>query len=908
MPLARPRVVGPLSELSRKVHVKGQLVDAQVTVFSVGPIRRQIIQGLATKSDEWFDLPVSENLLFTDELVAVQKQGSDESAAPNADMELKVRVMKAPTQHEELTCVGFVSALFKCGRALWLKGGFPGANANISIAGVVAGTGTFLDSEGARLTLSTPLASTTVGAWQSVPGVGDGPPMQRIPFDVAGRHGDPLMPPMADPSPVACDESVQVTHVIDGAEVFLTVSDGRTSTELYAMFDRNALLFPVGAPLTDTEQISLRQEVAIQCERTSITKTIPVGTAPSLLPPKLPDSLCAGSVMVTTEKVHPNALVELEVSATVYKSQAPLTGTTLDTTLDIIVDPPLVEGYARARQFHCNRWSDWTSPSVKIEPSPDTLPRMTLIEPLYSCRTTVDIKDAHPGGCVQVFSQKYGSISDYVPCHKPDFPVDVPTLIADDHVYVIQWACGAAYQSNTPKVKEHPENLPKPIPQLPLFIGDTKIHFSELVPGATLITEIRDGTSNDIKQVVQHIASAGDDDVDLVDGLADRDTVTARQSMCNDLSTPSDAAAANHIPITADWFTWDNISSTQDWNREYVVGGIFTNKGSTPLNGVHCQLWENASSPGEVTPGRVEPNESVRVAYPLLKQTWSWLTPAVWVVHDSYVKTFIYVVDIDAQDELGQSYPRFRSKPLPIVVQVSSIKRAAAITAFSAASDAVVLTAVAATFFAGIITAGLGAASLIAAGIAATVSATSGSVALDPPTPDSNFRRRVELPAREAAPNIGDISDLAALLLGIKNFMELELAKSSIEGRRLGALQANDPRWAALHSEELNKAIKLQLDAIKEVQSLRPTAVTGLAQVIRDVSPTTLASQRREMLVSGIPLSMLHGSSLTPEDIARLNVLVQSPDVAYPNPDGIADLHTLVSTLVSLIATLTPSS
>lgn len=235
-----------------------------MTVYSVGSSRREIIQVRATKSDEWHDLPASESLLPTDQLVAFQKLGDEESGPPDTDMKLVVSVLNAPTQLRELTSIAFVSTLFRCGRALWLKGGFPGATANVRVSGVVIGTGPFLDSEGARLTLSSPLGSTTVEIWQSASGLGNGPPVQRIPFDLAGRRGDPLMPPVADPSPNACDEGIHVTHVIDGAEVFLARSDGRTATELEAMFDLNALWFPVGAPLQDGEQITLRQEVAIK--------------------------------------------------------------------------------------------------------------------------------------------------------------------------------------------------------------------------------------------------------------------------------------------------------------------------------------------------------------------------------------------------------------------------------------------------------------------------------------------------------------------------------------------------------------------------------------------------------------------------------------------------------------------
>jgi hypothetical protein len=258
MTLARPRVVGPLSELSRKVRVRGQLVGADVTVVSLGSHRREIARGQAMAADQRFDLPQNVKLLPDDALVAVQRLGSESSANPDASMSFQMGVMRAPTRPAELGYVGLVSTLFECGRALWLRGGFPGADANVRISGAVAGTGTFLDSEGARLRLSTPLGSATVEVFQSVPGLGEGPRVQRIPITLAGRPGDPVAPPVADPSPVACDESLYVTHAIDGAEVVVSRSDGRTSSELRALFDRAALRFPLGTPLTPGRALPVR--------------------------------------------------------------------------------------------------------------------------------------------------------------------------------------------------------------------------------------------------------------------------------------------------------------------------------------------------------------------------------------------------------------------------------------------------------------------------------------------------------------------------------------------------------------------------------------------------------------------------------------------------------------------------
>lgn len=905
MPLSRPRVIGPVSELSRKVRVKGQIIGADVVVVSLGGHRREITRGKATASDQRFDLPANSKLLANDTLVAVQTFGGESSASPSESMEFKMVVMSAPARPSELGSVNFESALFACGRAIWLKGGFPGADAHVKISGVVAGTGTFFESEGARFTLSTPLSSTTTEASQSVPGLGNGPPVQRIPVVLAGKPGDPVMAPRVDPSPVSCDEAIHVTHVIDGAEVVLTRSDGRTSTELRALFDLDALWFPLGKPLSDIEQIALRQEVALDCKRTSITRNIPVGTAPTLLPPSFPDPLCAGSTSITIVDLHQGARVQLNASGTIFEAQTP----EKETTLEILIDPPLIVGTATVRQFHCNQWSDWSSPPTPINPAPASVPRPTVVEPLYSCRSTVDVKDTHAGGFIQVVSKFHGTISDWVPCHGPLCSVEIaPLLDAGDDIHVEQRACGINIPSvNIAHVVPHPD-LTKPITQLPLFIGAKKIHFDGLIPGATLVVEVRDGKSNDIKYVVHHIALDTSDDVDLTDPLAEGDTLTARQSMCNDLSPVSDAAAATHIPITSDWWAWDDASPTvRDWNREYTIAGTFTNKGNTPLDDVHFLLFENASSPGDITPGHVEPNATTRGAFPQIKQSWSWLTPAVWTPHDKPNKSFVYIVNIDAKDEQGHSYPTITSAPLLILVKVSGAKRLAAAIALEAGVTAVALTVAAATFFAGIITAAIGASLLVAAGIAAAVSAASGALALDPPAPDPNFRQRTPLPARETAPALGNLSPLAALFLTIKHVMTLEEAKSVIESRRLGAVQAGDPRWAALHAQDLSEAVPRQIAAIAEVQSSKPAAISGLLQIMGVIPPDVLTSQRHQLLVSGIPPSFLIQAPLPADQVAALMPLVQSADIAYPTPDVIAAIEETVANLVALSPLLSTS-
>lgn len=126
-----------------------------------------------------------------------------------------------------------------------------------------------------------------------------------------------------------------------------------------------------------------------------------------------------------------------------------------------------------------------------------------------------------------------------------------------------------------------------------------------------------------------------------------------------------------------------------------------------------------------------------------IKKNWTWLIGGIWVMNpnESQSKTFNYHVRLDLVDAYGNVYPTIYLNTLqfvqPITVSVSDEKRNYANGALAALAVGLIL---------GIFSFGAGAAAgqAIAAGL--------GVKALDPPEPDSRFKRAVSLPKREVLP------------------------------------------------------------------------------------------------------------------------------------------------------------
>src|ERR1700680_2954831 len=148
-PLLSPKVVGPLSECSSNVRVKGQLTGATVDILANGA---SVGGGLATWSDQVFPLNVGVTLAQGAQVTATQSLGG--TTSPPSP--IPIAVMKRPGAGM-VGNVGCKTHIYQCGQCLWLDGMVPGAKVEVKVGGVLRGAGQ-ADDGPARISLSQPTA------------------------------------------------------------------------------------------------------------------------------------------------------------------------------------------------------------------------------------------------------------------------------------------------------------------------------------------------------------------------------------------------------------------------------------------------------------------------------------------------------------------------------------------------------------------------------------------------------------------------------------------------------------------------------------------------------------------------------------------------------------------------------
>jgi hypothetical protein len=372
--------------------------------------------------------------------------------------------------------------------------------------------------------------------------------------------------------------------------------------------------------------------------------------------------------------------------------------------------------------------------------------------------------------------------------------------------------------------------------------------------------------------------------------IADGDKVKARQGLCQTLTGYSAERVASVEPITPNWWEWSGANPVNEvWKEEYAIAGVFTNRGGTPIHDFEVTIFEDVANVGSTSHGLVEPSQSVPGATAPLKKDWQWFTPGTWVVKGPTYRMFRYRALISAKDISGNPYPQTTSADLIVYVNVSKEKRTAGAFAMGAAFSAAVM---AASIFL-----------IIAAAAAYGAAAAAGAVALDPPEPDPNFRDRVPLPPLGDVPAAGPERNVIHMFRLGERVMLIELAKSVIEGRRLGALAAEDQVWVETHTQDLAAATALQQSLVDDLRDLAPQAKQD---VLALVPPgTDLRPAREQLKTSGLTPTLAAQMQLPQELESGFDALLRS-DVALPDPDIIAAIDDAVSAITEFAETLGP--
>jgi hypothetical protein len=517
MPLLPPAVVGPLSECSSRVRVQGQLIGATVDVYSNGA---HVASGTATWPDQVFSLFPGKMLAPGANVTATQTvSGVTSPKSPSP-----VIVQKRPPTVGNVTSK---THIYVCGQCLWLDGMVPGAHVEVSVGGVVRGSG-IADDGSARIHLSTPTrAADTLVAQQTACGIPGSPTNLPKPDMLPGNKRE-LAPPTVVGPLRACQRAVTVKTVVEGAQVVVTEAlvSGFTET---ACFDLSELWFPT-PPLTLGDNVTAIQQM-VGCEiKSAPSASVHVDPSTPVPVPTVVPPLCAGGVSVNLTGLLPGSPVEIFQNGTSLG-----TGSAPAATFNFPVPPLAANAMITARQELCTNWSA-PSAGIKVDPQPPSMPTPVVASPVFECGAAVHVSNLHSDATVYVFSTLLGAPIGSAPVYTTQADVTVaPLLIKGDHIYAEQRGCGLV---SSKSVAVPIQAAPKPgIPSVlqPVESCMKSVTVGNVVAGAHVDVYVNGGWRGSA------IATAATVEVPILFGpLHVEDGVTARQMICNMIAGPGE--------------------------------------------------------------------------------------------------------------------------------------------------------------------------------------------------------------------------------------------------------------------------------------------------------------------------------------------------------------------------------
>ncbi len=294
--------------------------------------------------------------------------------------------------------MSFVSKLYRCGRAVWLKGAVAGAVVSLNAGGSSLGSGRSDAAGNARFGIEPflPGPNATVTATQSAPPAF--PPLTGI-AQVTSQNTLPSpigklpAPTVGQPLPRGCESSIRINGIVDGAEV--TIERASDGTRDVARFDLDGLWFNLSKPFPPGgDRIVISQSLASHCH------DFPSDPREErIMPARTPDPLdvaepCAGSTLMHVQNVLPGARLRIEVpeSRSLDYIVPPCT-----TTWDVPVEPLPSDKTVLVTMEIC---SFSTSTTVAIK-GPVAAPEPTMVPKLYRCARAVAVKTT-PGTYIEV--------------------------------------------------------------------------------------------------------------------------------------------------------------------------------------------------------------------------------------------------------------------------------------------------------------------------------------------------------------------------------------------------------------------------------------------------------------------------------------------------------------------------
>ena len=551
MALPAPTIIGPISELTKSIHVQGQWPGSTIVIKSIGPVPREVVRSIAaTGGDDYVDLLPGMSLLASDMLVAKQTDagGNESLFSPEASARY---VGATPTSELTIGPPVIRTHLHECGQYVYVSNSFPGATVEmVDTDPKETILGSAISMEGvARMQLAAGLATirnikvrNRIGA--IIKPVVDGT-VNKLPSGTKPSPPAPIVNDSVLPL-TACEFSLPISHVLDGATVIVRRKGGG---EAIAGFDLSSLLFILPNALKEGDELTVTQNFP-WCQLEGKVAAASVG------PPKKPPApliapLCAGASTVRLTGLKGGAAVTLAADGIVYEAFVGRDAMSLDINVG-----RLHAGKARARQELCGILSDWTV--VDVDPHQKIIDPPTIELPVVGCARTITVTNVHPGSQLQAFSRFAGitsPISDVVTFEKSSGVIRVsPTLFRStdteiSEVFVEQSACGdKPIRSANREVLGHGDLTPKIV--TPVISGDGSIDVIQVCNGSTVY--VYDVSTSDPELIGQQDISALDGEpkhIGLIKVLKTGMRIRLIERICNDESRPVETVVLVPPPL-----------------------------------------------------------------------------------------------------------------------------------------------------------------------------------------------------------------------------------------------------------------------------------------------------------------------------------------------------------------------
>jgi hypothetical protein len=403
----------------------------------------------------------------------------------------------------------------------------------------------------AQLNVEKPfIAGQMVSAFYTVCGK-DSPPAQPIEVIAPPKT---LPPPQVGFPLFACTNGVAVSGLVEQAEVFILI-EGQEVHHGFA--NGSTASFTIGPALEAGKKVTAYQKIG---SVKSIESTpVVVFAAPDLAKPKVKAPLKACQRSVTVEEVLPGAWV------TVFVNNAPFAyGTAFGTTVEIPT-LPLVQGWKVTAKQELNicKKSGLSDPVTVGPPTKEHLKkRPEIVEPVFACQTTFEVRSLVPGTELDVFLN--GVWKKRVPVSAEDMFIGIqPPLVEGQKIRVQPGVCGNLGELFDEAIVQKPK-LAAPKLEKPIFQGDPSVQVSG-APSSSLVKIYN--KSHDV--IGAGMGGPNKVTIDLIQPAQKGDKLTATVSLCGKESKDSVAVDVqpNREPLPHDamvsWFWLDAGNKAQ---------------------------------------------------------------------------------------------------------------------------------------------------------------------------------------------------------------------------------------------------------------------------------------------------------------------------------------------------------